>query len=38
VTWKVRLVVPLAAVFPEMTPDEERLIPDGSAPLVMIQL
>ena len=38
VTWKVRLVVPLAAVFPEMTPDEERLIPDGGAPLVMIQL
>ena len=39
VTWKVRLVVPLTAVFPEITPVEVfRLIPDGSAPLVMDQL
>jgi hypothetical protein len=39
VTWKVRLVVPLVAVLPEMTPvDVLRLMPDGNEPLVRDQL
>jgi hypothetical protein len=39
VTVKVKGVVPLTAVFPEMTPVEVfRLMPDGNEPLVRDQL